>query len=122
EFLGLATTPVLVVDNYVGAGTLDCLRDTRLPIRLLTGSHSQSLEDGFVRLLSEFQGEGRIVEVRRHPRLHDRYILFNERSWLVGSSLKDAGKKALNIIECIDSKDAIIGDVERKWLEAERFG
>jgi len=37
EFLAEADTPLTIVDNYVGAGTLDCLRDVQRPIRLLTG-------------------------------------------------------------------------------------
>ncbi len=78
-------------------------------------------ENGFSRALVTFRTEGFSVEVRRHPRLHDRYVLFNDRSWLVGSSLKDAGKKQLNIIECVDTKAAIVDEVERKWSEAEVF-
>ncbi len=118
EFLGRATTGVTIVDNYVGAGTLDCLRDVQHSIRLLTGSHNQAVGDDFARAVSDFRKEGRPIEVRRHPRLHDRYILFNDRAWIVGSSLKDAGKKALNIIECVDSKASIVQDVENKWAEA----
>ena len=121
EFLGKAETILTVVDNYVGLGTLDCLRDVSQPIRLLTGNHDQAIENGFSRALAAFRTEGFSVEVRRHPRLHDRYILFNDRSWLVGSSLKDAGKKQLNIIECVDTKAAIVHEVERKWSEAEVF-
>ena len=121
EFLGKAETTVTVVDNYIGPGTLDCLRDVQHPIRLLTGSHNQAIEEGFARALAAFRAEGRTIEVRQHPRLHDRYILFNDRSWLVGSSLKDAGKKQLNIIECVDSKTPIVDEVETKWKEATEF-
>jgi hypothetical protein len=59
--------------------------------------------------------------VRQHPKLHDRYLVFNERCWLVGSSLKDAGKKALNVIECIDNKEAVVNEAERKWNEASTY-
>ena len=37
EFLGKAETNVTIVDPYIGLGTLDCLRDVRFPIRVLTG-------------------------------------------------------------------------------------
>ena len=121
EFLAKAETTVTVVDNYIGLGTLDCLRDVQQPIRLLTGSHDQTIENGFSGALAAFRAEGCSIEVRRHPRLHDRYILFNDRSWLVGSSLKDAGKKQLNVIECVDTKTAIVEEVERKWNEAAVF-
>lgn len=121
EFLAKAETTVTVVDNYIGFGTLDCLRDIQQPMRLLTGSKDQAIENGFSRALVAFRAEGCSIEVRQHPRLHDRYILFNDRSWLVGSSLKDAGKKQLNIIECVDTKTAIVEEVERKWNEAAVF-
>jgi hypothetical protein len=118
EFLGAAETEVTIVDNYVGSGTLDCLRDVQNPIRLLTGAHSNSIAPGFDQALQDFRSEGYSIVVRRHPKLHDRYILFNDRCWLVGSSLKDAGKKTFSMIECIDSKPAMVAEVERKWAEA----
>jgi hypothetical protein len=50
--------------------------------------------------------------------LHDRYISFNDRCWLSGSSLKDAGKKAFNVIEFVDGKTAIRSEIETKWQSA----
>jgi hypothetical protein len=122
EFLGEADTPLTVVDNYIGAGTLDCLRDVKQPIRLLTGSWDTCIEAGFERVLADFRAEGFQIEVRRHKKLHDRYILFAEKAWLVGSSLKDGGRKAFNMIEIVDGKQAVTADVEAKWLEADRYG
>ena len=79
EFLGEADTPLTVVDNYIGAGKmLDCLRDVKQPIRLLTGYGDQRIEAGFERVLAEFRAEGFQIEGRRHRKLHDRYILFAE--------------------------------------------
>jgi len=121
EFLSKAETTVTIVDNYVGLGTLDCLRDIQQPIKLLTGEHINSIEKGFDRAFKEFQAEEYLIELRLHHKLHDRYILFNSRCWLVGSTLKDAGKKILNMIECIDIKAAIVGDIEKKWKEAKEY-
>lgn len=118
EFLGKAETEVTVVDNWVGIGTLDCLRDVNQHVRVLTGQHTTCVADGFERALQDFKAEGHLIEVRRHPKLHDRYILFNDRCWLAGSSLKDAGKKAFNIIEVVDSKSLIQAEVIKKWDES----
>ncbi len=118
ELLCTAETPVTVVDAYVGAGTLDCMRDVKHPIRLLTGDKAQSIETGFERALSDFIAEGRSIEVRQHSKLHDRYITFNDRCWLVGSSLKDAGKKSFNLIEFVDGKVPILAEIESKWGSA----
>jgi len=121
EFIGKAETSVTIVDNYIGIGTLDCLRDLDKPVRVLTGSRKQNIEKSFTKPLSEFIEEGHEIEIRCHPKLHDRYIIFNDRCWMVGSSLKDAGKKTFNIIECVDIKNKIISDVDKKWDEAEVY-
>lgn len=118
DLLNTAEGPVLLVDAYIGVGTLDCVRSVPHPIRILTGQQKQSVAPGFDRAANDFIAEGHLLEVRSHPKLHDRYLIFNERCWLVGSSIKDAGKKALNIIECVDSKQSIVGDAEKKWTEA----
>jgi hypothetical protein len=121
EFLAAADTAVTVVDAYVGAGTLDCLIEIANPIRLLTGQKPESIDKSFDRGLKEFVSEGRVIEVRRHPKLHDRFLAFNERCWLVGSSLKDAGKKAFNVIEFVDGREAILSQIEVKWQEAKPY-
>lgn len=121
ELLQTATTPIVIVDNYIGLGTLDCLREVRFPIQLLTGAHDTSIEKDFGRFLKEFTSEGRVIEVRRHPKLHDRYIILNARCWLLGSSLKDAGKKLFSMIEAIDTREIIKKDVADKWKESTPF-
>ncbi len=118
ELLGLAETEITIVDNYIGLGTLDCLKDIKYSVRLLTGQRGDSIESGFDRGIKEFILEGYKIEVRQHPKLHDRFILFNDKCWIVGSSLKHAGRKRLNIIECVDIKDSIINEIEKKWSEA----
>lgn len=35
-------------------------------------------------------------------KLHYHYILFADSAWLVGSSLKDAGREAFNMIELVE--------------------
>jgi hypothetical protein len=118
DLVSNAEGPVFLVDAYVGVATLDCLRPVTHPIRVLTGQQKQSVEQGFDTAVKDFRAEGRSIEVRRHPKLHDRYLIFNNRCWLIGSSVKDAGKKALNVIECLDSKQAVVLDAEKKWTEA----
>ena len=121
DLLSNAQTVVLLVDNYVGIGTLDCLRAVDKPIRILTGEKDTSIEKGFDRALAEYRGEGRAVTIKRHAKLHDRYLICNERCWLIGSSLKDAGKKTFSMIEVVDTRKAIFDDVETKWREASEY-
>jgi hypothetical protein len=118
EFLAGATSEVLVVDPYIGPGTLDCLRDITQPVRILTATGGSAIESGFDRALADFRKEGFIVEIRRGTVPHDRFLLFNDRLFLVGSSLKDAGKKSLNVSEMTDYKDAVRSEIEAKWQSA----
>lgn len=115
ELLETATAEVFIVDPYVGLGTLDCLRTLTVPIRLLTGTHQNSVEPDFDRAIAAFAAEGHYLQVRRLQQLHDRHLIFNDRCWLVGGSLKDAGKKPFNCIEITDQKAMIVADLEAKW-------
>lgn len=118
ELLETAQGDVLVVDPYVGLGTLDCFRNLTVPIRLLTGSQPDSVEPGFDRAIAAFNAEGHNLEVRRAQQLHDRHLVFNGRCWLVGGSLKDAGKKPFNCIEMMDHKGIVVADLDAKWRAA----
>lgn len=122
DFFGKAETEITVVDNRVGINTLDCLRDVRLPMRILTGQLSDSLDDDFEVALADFKIQGHIIEVRSHPKLHDKYFLFNNRCWLSGLSLRDAANEAFNVIEIIDGKSLIYAEVARKWEESVLLG
>jgi len=121
EFLENTETDVFIVDAYIGIGTLDCLRDVKHRISILTGDKNNSIGQGFDTALKDFRSEGHEIEIRCHPKLHDRYIVFNERCWLVGSSFKDAGKKTFSVIELIDGKAPILAEIERKWAEAIQY-
>jgi hypothetical protein len=117
-FLGKAETEIIVVDDGVDINTLDCLRDVRQHIKILTTLHANPLTDDFERALKEFKSEGHWIEVRRHPKLHDKFILFNDRCWLAVSSLKDVGEKTFSVIEIVDSKTLIYAEVTKKWEES----
>jgi hypothetical protein len=118
ELLETATSEIFIVDPYVGVGTLDCLRNITRPIRLLTGTQPNSIEPGFDHALETFAAEGHELQVRRVQQLHDRHLIFNDRCWLVGGSLKDAGKKPFNCIEISDQKAVVVADLEERWQAA----
>jgi hypothetical protein len=118
ELLESATTEILIVDPYIGVATLDCLRTVSQPMRLLTSLYPPAIESGFDAALAAFNDEGRELAVRRAQHLHDRHLVFNERCWLVGGSLKDAGKKAFNCIEISDQRSLVVADLETKWRAA----
>lgn len=121
DLVATAATGILLVDPYVGAATLDVLRTADVPVRLLTGALPKAIEAGFEPARKEFLAEGRLLEVRRATGLHDRHLVLNDRCWLVGSSLKDAGKKPFHVIEMVDSRSVVIADLEARWAQAEPY-
>ena len=115
DMVATATTEIFVVDPYIDVGTLDCLRTAQTRIRLLTSK----IPDGFESSLKAFREEGFSIDIRRAPKqLHDRHLCYNDRCWLLGSSLKDAGTKEFHTIEFGDVKDAVISSLESKWDNA----
>jgi hypothetical protein len=72
-------------------------------------------------MLVDIRKEGFQVEVKRARMLHDRHLVFNDRCWLVGSSLKDAGKKPFHCMEIVDLKAVVIQALEAKWSAAAAY-
>jgi hypothetical protein len=85
-------------------------------VRLLTGTQQNSIEAGFDTAKAAFCAEGHDLQVRRIQQIHDRHLVFNDRCWLVGGSLKDAGRKPFNCIEITDQKAIVVADLESKWF------
>jgi hypothetical protein len=119
EFFGRADTAVTIVDADSAAGTLDCLQKVAHPIRLLTKEPSGGFDQNFIRVLKTLNERGKTIEMRLHPDIHDRVILFDRRCWLAGGPLKDAANAPFTLIEVIDNRDAISDRLENMWLAAE---
>ena len=121
KFFATAKTTVTLVDTDVGTTTLECLKQVKHPIRILTLKEAQTFPAGFDAVLKKFISGGHDVEIRRHVVLNDLNIIFNGRCWLISSSLNTVGEKLLSVIECIDAKSAIAKGLEQKWREAEIY-
>jgi hypothetical protein len=121
KFFALAKSTVTVVDTQLGTVTLECLKQVKHPIRVLTGMDEQTFSRGFNDILKKFSSGGRQVEIRRHVVLNDRYLFLNGRCWIVSSPLNSVGNKQVSIVECIDAKSAITKAIESKWREAEIY-
>jgi hypothetical protein len=120
-FFRAAQTDVIIVDPWIGVDTLDCFVGIKSKIRLLTGQSPKSFEAGLEAMLKRYQAKFSNVSIRRYKPLQDRFIVFNDKCWLAGNSLKDAGKATLNFIEIKDNKPIILKEIARKWSEAEDF-
>jgi len=62
---------------------------------------TQHMTGRFEAVAKKFSQQRKQFEVRLHD-IHDRYIIVDHRAWLIGQSIKDAGKRPLAIIELGD--------------------
>ena len=120
-YFSTAKTDVLIVDPWIGVGTLDCVVGVKSQIRLLSGKSPHSFQKGFEATLKRFRKKIPNFSIRLYKPLQDRFIVFNEKCWVAGASLKDAGVKTLSLIEIKDNKQPILREIARKWGEAEDF-
>jgi len=70
-------------------------------IRIIT----QNMTGKFEAVAKRFGQERNRFEVRV-CQVHDRYLIVDDRAWIIGQSLKDAGKKPLAIMELTDTDQA----------------
>jgi hypothetical protein len=85
------------IDNTVFADYLEGIR-AGTEIRVL----SCNLKGDFVARARKFRQERPTFDVRRSNAIHDRYLVVDDRAWILGPSLKDAGSKAWVIVEFAD--------------------
>ena len=113
-----------VMDTYVDVKTLDLLHEAPkgTSIRLLTcNTGGVDKENRFLRACKSLKVERPGFEIRKcdSKLIHDRFILTKDKGWLVGSSLKDIGKKLTMITEMsAKSLKQMRGHFEEIWKKA----
>ncbi|MCP4629375.1 MAG: hypothetical protein GY850_38605 [bacterium] len=121
KFFSNSKTVLMIVDTQIGKTTLECMQRVQSPVRLLTKQTHQDLAANAGEYLAEFRKNGHEIETRRHLRLNDRFIIFNSRCWMANRSLVDVENATLSIIECVDTKSAVMKEIGRKWREAKVY-
>ena len=119
--LGNAKTPLTIIDTRIGQATFDSIQMVKTPVRLLIGQTRLDIVANTKGQLAPLRKQGRDIEVRYHPKLNDRFIIFNGRCWMVSCSLMEMGQVMLCMIECVDTKPVVIKEIGRKWREGRVF-
>lgn len=119
EILRSAKNEIKIIDPYVDH-TLFTLYLIETPedidIKLLT----YNMYDKFKEVARKFKAQRSKFKVRRSDKIHERYIIVDNRAWIIGQSIKDAGRKPLSIIELNDVSTAF-KLFEKIWNESEKF-
>ena len=118
QLLGKAKTPVTIFDTQIGQATFDSIQLVKNPVRLLIGQSQQDVSASLNGQLTQLRKQGREIEIRQHLKLSDRFIIFNGRCWMSSCSVVEVGQVTLCLIECIDTKSAVVKEIGRKWREA----
>lgn len=79
-------------------------------------------QDKFTSYQEKMKKENQLsIEVRKTYKLHDRYIVAGEKSWSIGTSIKDLGNKDTLIIEVPGVASSLKDLFEQRWSEASSF-
>ena len=103
-----AKREIVLVDGYVDTGTLNILAKKAPDVSVTVWTHPRtSLTE---RDVATFNAQYPTLEVRRTTSFHDRFLILDgTEGYLVGASLKDAGKKSFAVAKLEDS--AVVGSI-----------
>jgi len=114
---------LLLCDPYLSPYTLfpfTVLKDKLRRIRILTSNvQDQEKFKNYKRRLRRELGIE--VEVRVNKKLHDRYMIIDDRCWSIGASIKDLGNKDTIIKEVSEVCSSLRQLFEERWNEGALF-
>jgi len=106
EIVLSAKEELRVIDPYVDKSLFHLYLDdvpTDVDIKIIT----KHMYDKFGEVARLFKAQRPHFEVGVSNQIHDRYLIVDKRAWIIGQSIKDAGKKPLSIVEITNGEKAI---------------
>lgn len=104
---------IVLVDGYVDAGTLNILAKKAEGVSVTVWTHPRTRLTR--RDVDAFNAQYPRLTVEHTTAFHDRFLVLDRSEcYLVGASLKDAGKKSFAVarVEDVDSINAILARLE----------
>ena len=93
KLIARAKSTILLIDSWVGVGTLDMLAKKRkgVAVTLVTSPRGNKLAPSDI---AKFAAQYGVLDVKTSTAFHDRFLILDDRElYLIGASLKDLGKK-----------------------------
>lgn len=117
DLIQKARKSIILIDNYISKTTLDILskKQASVTVDVYTLPTSKISKTD----ITKFNAEYPVLRIHHTNRFHDRFLILDHKdAYLVGASLKDAGKKAFAITRIedksiIDELLAILGHGNR---------
>jgi hypothetical protein len=111
DLIKKAQNKLVLIDNYVDTNTLNLLCKKNKGVSVLiagAGNGSLTIKD-----ISKFNAQYNDLTVKTRNDFHDRFLIIdNSEVYLIGASIKDAGKKSFGITKIEDQ--TIIDSIIRK--------
>lgn len=96
DLVGSADTSIILIDNYVDIGTLNILSKKRPDVSVCIYTARQTKLTG--KDIENFNRQYLALEVRYTGVFHDRFLILDRtRTYHIGASLKDAGRKCFAV-------------------------
>ena len=93
KLIGRAKKTILLIDSWVGTGTLDMLAKKRkgVVVEVVTSPRGNKLASSDI---AKFTAQYGGLSVKTSMAFHDRFLIIDDKElYLIGASLKDLGKK-----------------------------
>ena len=111
DLIGKAQKKLILIDNYVDVNTLNllCKKKTGVDVLIATaGKGRLSTKD-----INKFNAQYPRLSVKTTTDFHDRFLVIDDQEvYLIGASIKNAGKKSFAITKIEDGK--IVQDLVNK--------
>ena len=111
---------VLLCDTYIDRKTLYVfseLENNIKSLKILTAKihHRDEFEDCRERMEKEFNVK---IEVKANGKIHDRFIIFGNKCWSIGRSIKHLGNKDTIISEVSEVSHSLKDIFEERWNDS----
>lgn len=124
SIIGDAESELFIVDPYFNGEAFDAYLselDASINVRILADRYSKDIKAYTEKHIEQY---GSSIELKRSKELHDRIVFIDhDVSWIMGGSIKDAGKKATYLIPLAtpitEAKLAIYNEIWGKASDVE---
>ncbi len=96
---------IILIDNYIDDTVLTLLDKRKSSVEATI--YTSRLSKEVLLDIRKHNAQYRRIEVHEFKKVHDRFLIIDERVYLIGASIKDLGKKwfGFTLMECISAEE-----------------
>lgn len=118
-----ATTKVAIADSYIDETVFDTVLDSipkTVPVQLVYSHIPSANQAVFDTRQRRFATEYPKYAIKKYKDLHDRFLIVDNRAYIIGPSIKDAASNSPALLVALSTKDSADLDkfFHRLWVNA----